>query len=111
MRLQSLLDALVRTGLAEARKKLIHRNVSNVWHDTSDQQKMEPILILNLHHGISALHISEEQWRTVHLHHSMLSNLAEMAELAAVSSSAGASSLKAAGRLAMAADAEHVEKK
>ena len=40
-----------------------------------------------------------------------LSNLAEMAELAAVSSSAGASSLKAAGRLAMAADAEHVDKR
>lgn len=39
-----------------------------------------------------------------------LSNLAEMAELAAVPSSTGASALKAAGRLAMAADAEHLAK-
>ena len=37
-----------------------------------------------------------------------VSNLAEMAESAAVPSSASASALKAAGRLAMAADAEHV---
>lgn len=45
MRLQSLLDALVHTGLAEAQNKLINRNVSSVWHDVLDQQKRKQYII------------------------------------------------------------------